>query len=120
MKSGNLESKEKVEQNQIKSINIFNNLKTDYFLRKLFNNLKTKKTLNIAKYNNNIKKRINININDYKKYSEKYSSIEIEIKPVKNKYGKFIKYKKEDEKYYHIYFKNNEEEIKINYINKKK
>ena len=94
MKSGNLESKEKVEQNQIKSINIFNNLKTDYFLRKLFNNLKTKKTLNIAKYNNNIKKRINININDYKKYSEKYSSIEIEIKPVKKNMVNLLNIKK--------------------------
>ena len=44
----------------------------------------------MIKYNKNIKNRINININDYKEYSEKYSSIEIYIKPVKNKYGKFI------------------------------
>ena len=45
-----------------------------------------------------------------------YSSIEIEIKPVKNKYGKFINIKKENEKYYHIYFNDNEEEIKRNYL----
>ena len=38
------------------------------------------------KYNKNIKKIMDININNYKKYS----SIEIEIKPVDNKYGKFI------------------------------
>ena len=49
-----------------------------------------KKTLNIVKYNRNIKKRMNINIKDYKEYSEIYSSIEIEIKPVKNNYDKFI------------------------------
>ena len=37
------------------------------------------------KYNKNIKNRINISINDYKEYSEIYSSIEIEIKLIKNK-----------------------------------
>ena len=68
------------------------------------------------KYNKKIKKRINININNYKEYSETYSSIEIEIKPVSKKYGKFINNEKE-EKYYHIYFNNNDEEIKRNYIN---
>ena len=61
-----------------------------------------------------MKKRINININDYKEYSE---LIEIEIKLVKNKYGKFINIKDEDIKYYHIFFNNNREEIKKNYIN---
>ena len=78
-----------------------------------------KKSLDIIKYNKNIKNRININIQDYKEYSEKYSSIELEIKPVNNVYGKFIIYTKEEEKYYHIYFNNNKEEIKRNYLNKK-
>ena len=41
--------------------------------------MQKKKSLEIIKYNNNIKKRINININNYKEYCEKYSSIEIEI-----------------------------------------
>ena len=40
-----------------------------------------------------MKKRINININDYKVYSDLF---EIEIKLVKNKYGKFINIKDED------------------------
>ena len=100
MESGKLESKEKVEKDQIKSKDRFNNLKADYFLKKVFNNLKTKKLLNIAKYNNNVKKRINININDYKAFSEKYSSIEIEIKAVNNNEdGRFI-FQKQDEKYF--------------------
>ena len=64
---------------------VFKNLKSDYFLRKLFYNLLKKKSLDIIKYNNNIKERMNISIKDYKEYSEIYSSIEIEIKPVKNK-----------------------------------
>ena len=49
----------------------------------VFNLLLTKKSLDILKYNKNITERINININNYKEYSELYSSIEIEIKPVK-------------------------------------
>ena len=74
--------------------------------------------LQIIQYNKNIKKRINKSINDYKEYSEKYSSIEIEIKLVNNKYSKFINIKEEDEKFYHIYLNNNKEEIKMNNINK--
>ena len=117
MEYGNLIIKVKVEKNQLKLIDKFNNIKSKYILEKVFNNLKKGKTLNIVKYNENIKKRININTNDYKEYSEKYSSIEIEIKPVNKKYGKFINNEKE-EIYYHIYFNNNEEEIKRNYISK--
>ena len=120
MKSDNLINKEKPEINQLNKINskdtIFKNLKNDFFLEKIFNNLNKKKSLVIVKYNKNIKKRINININDYKEYSGKYSSIEIEIKPVSNKYGQFINIKKEDKNYYHIYFNNNKKEIKRNYI----
>ena len=119
MESSNLISETKKEKNQIKSYSKYENIKADYFLIKVFNNLEKKKALNLVKYNKNIKERINININDYKEYSEKYSLIEIEIKQVNNEYGKFINYEKEeDEKYYHIYFNNNDEQIKRNYINK--
>ena len=97
------------------SKDIFKNLKSDYFLQKLFYYLLKKKSLDIIKYNKNIKERINISIKDYKEYSEIYSSIEIEIKPVKNKYGKFININK---KYYHIYFNDKKEEIKRNYLKK--
>jgi hypothetical protein len=110
---------------------VFKNLKSDYFLRKLFYNLLKKKSLDIIKYNNNIKERMNISIKDYKEYSEIYSSIEIEIKPVSNQYGNFINIVKENEEdedegnekddgneeYYHIYFNNNKEEIKRYYLN---
>ena len=40
--------------------------------------------------------------------------------PISNEYGKFINYKKEEEIYYHIYFNNNEKEIKRKYIMKMK
>ena len=114
MESSELVAKRKITQ--IKPKDKYENLKNDFFLQKVFNNLEFKKTLNIIKYNN-IKKRINININIYKKYSEKYSSIEIEINPEKNKFGNFINTKEEEQIYYHIYFNNNEE-IKRNHINK--
>ena len=116
MEFSNLVYKEKADKISIKPIPIFNKILIDYFLRLIFKNLETKKSLNMVKYNKNIMERININIKDYKKYSEKYSSIEIEIKPLNDKYGQFINVKKRDEKYYHIYFNNNKEEIKRNYI----
>ena len=117
MNSSSELSKEKTVSNKIESKDIFKNLKSDYFLRKLFYNLLKKKSLDIIKYNNNIKERMNISIKDYKEYSEIYSSIEIEIKPVKNKYGEFINMN-ENKIYYHIYFNDNKEEIKRNYFNK--
>ena len=102
--------------NNIKSKDMFKNLKSNYFLQILFNILLKKKSLDIFKYNKNIKNRINISINDYKEYFEIYSSIEIEIKPAKNKYGKFINIEKKDEIYCHIYFDNDKEEIKRTYL----
>ena len=112
-----MNSSSELSKGKTESKDIFKNLKNDYFLQKLFHNLLKKKSLNIIKYNKNIRKRINISIKDYKEYSEIYSSIEIELKPVDNKYGKFINMNEGDEKYYHIYFNDNKEEIKRNYLN---
>jgi len=95
-----------------KSKNKFDNLKNDYFLIKVFDIVPKKKSLEIIKYNKNIKERINININDYKNASGIYSSIELEIIPTKIHIGTFIKIKKEEEKYYHIFFNRNKKEIK--------
>ncbi len=125
----NSPDKEKGKINHIKKTEIFANLKSDYFLKKIFESIKQKKKLEITKYNKNLQQRLNLDINDYKEFSEIYSSIEIEIIPAVNKYGKFINfdYEEEDEeveeegerKYYHIYFNNNKEEIKRNKIMEK-
>ena len=96
MKSNKLLIKEKEK-------GVFEKINSKYILKIVFDNLENRKLLNIIKYNKNIKKRIGININHYKKYLEKYSSIEIEIKLANNKYDKFINIKKGEE-YYHIYF----------------
>ena len=92
-------NKDKIELNKKGSNNILRNLKNDFFLRLLFNNLLKKKTLEIIKYNNNIKNRINMGINDYKEYAGIYSSIEIELQIVKNQYTKFINIDEENKKY---------------------
>ena len=111
-------NKENEEINQNESTNIFEKLKCDFFLEKLFINLHKKKSFELIKYNNKIKKRLHLNTNSYKEFCQLYSSIEIEIILKKDIYGKFINIKGDD-KYYHIYFDNNKEiEIKRNYITK--
>ena len=119
MNSFNASVNEKTELNEIKSNDIFLILKSKYILQLIFDNLSKRKSLNFIKYNKNIQNKINININDYKEFSEIYSSIEMEITPVNNKYGKFINIKNQgDLKYFHIYFDNNKEEIKRNHLDK--
>ena len=49
MNSGNLESKNKIKRNQIKSKDKFEEIKSNYFLEKLFNFLDKRKSLNIIK-----------------------------------------------------------------------
>ena len=93
-----------------KQTNDFDKLKSDYFLRKLFDFLKEIKSLNIIKYNKKLQKRLNINIDNYKECSK----IEIELKIGDNKYGQFINISDKDREYYHIYFDNSNEEIKSN------
>ena len=91
-------------------------------MQKIFNNLNKKKSLVIVKYNKYSQRRLNLNINDYKKcYELLYSSIEIEIIPFKKRYReyKIINYEDKDKLYYHIYFDNNTEEVKRNYLEKK-
>ena len=83
------------------------NLKSDYFIQKFFGYMSKRKSLETIRYNKNIQKRINININHYKAYSEEYSSIELDIIPMKGEYGKFISINEEDKKYFHIYFNDN-------------
>ena len=101
---------------QFKESKYFENLKSDYFLIKIIDLIKKNKSLEIIKYNKKIQKRLNININNYKEYSQLYSSIEIELKIADNRYGKFINIPDEEKEYYHIYFDNSIEEIKRNYL----
>ena len=70
-------SNEKNKENESAKPNpILDNLKSDYFLQKLYDNMIKKKKLEIVKYNKRIQNRINLSVKNYKEYSEE---IEIEI-----------------------------------------
>ena len=93
-------------------------IKSLTILKQIFKNLHKRKLLEIIKKNRNIKYRLDITLNNYKDYSEKYSQIEIELKIIRDKYGKFINIKKkEDETYFHIYLNNDDKEIKKSDLN---
>ena len=110
--------KEVKEINKTRLKNKLYNLKSVYFIKKIMFNIPKNIFLEIIKYNKYLQNRLNLKINDYKECCEKYSSIEIEIIPAKNKFGEFLRIKKENAKYYHIYFNNNKEEIKRTHLNK--
>jgi surface protein len=117
MESSNNPSK---ENESAKPNPILDNLKGDYFLQKLYDNIQKKKKLEIVKYNKRIQNRLNLCIKDYKEYSEAFIPIEIEIIPAKGKYGEFINVNENDKLFYHIYFNDDKEEIKNKYTIKKK
>ena len=91
------------------------NIKSIFFIRKLFDILLKRRILEVVKNNKKIQKILNINLDDYKEYSFNFTPIEIEIKPAEVN-GKFINIRnKEEEKYYHIYFNDCLEEKKKKY-----
>ena len=118
MDSKNISQNKNEENKHIEFNGNFKKIKSDYFLQNLFNYLQKNKSLEIIKYNKKIQNRLNISIKDFKECSQTYTSIEIEIIPTKNKYGKFINIEKGDEAYYHIYFNDNMQEIKKYVIDK--
>ena len=73
------------ETKQEKPLVDFNNLKSNYFIEKVFEMIKKKnKFLEIIRYNKKLQNRFNFNINTYKDYSQLYTPIEIELKPADN------------------------------------
>ena len=90
------------EQGQSKLIisnNQLKNVKSHYIIKIIFEYMTERKSLETIRYNKSIQNRINININHYKLYYETKTSIELDIIPMKGKYGKFINIKEEDKKY---------------------
>ena len=64
--------------------NILFNIKSEYILKQILDNINKRILFQIIKENKNIQKKLNVNIDDYKACSKIYSSIEIEIVPVDN------------------------------------
>ena len=101
MKFSSNTSKENNKENESAKPNpIIENINSKYILSKIYNNMTIKKKLKIVKYNKRIQNRLNLSTEDYKECCE----IEIEIIPIKGKYGKFININENDKLYYHIYF----------------
>ena len=107
-----------MEKNEINKLNkqsvkeIINKIRNRYILKKIFTNLRRIKQLDIIKYNKKLQNRLNFSFNDYKEFRSIYSEIEIELIPVKNKYGNFINVLNESEQdYFHIFFNDNPERI---------
>ena len=103
------------KSNQIKLLELLKNIKNNIILKKILFLIQKNKLLQIIKYSKSDQKRLNLTINYYKEY---FYQIEIEIIPLKNKLGKFINIKEEDEPYFHIYFNNSKEETKNLYSTK--
>ena len=100
MKSNSNKSKENNKENESAKPNpIIENINSKYILSKIYNNMTIKKKLKIVKYNKRIQNRLNLDVKDYKEY---YEEIEIEIIPIKGKYGRFININKNDELHYNI------------------
>ena len=95
--------------------NFLKEIRSKYILKQIFDNLKENKLLEIIRYNKNIQNKLNKKLIDFIK---EYSKIVIEIIPKENEFGKFISIPKRYESYYHIYFNDNEEEIKRKKLNK--
>ena len=120
MNSINIKNKKIELFNNISSKCKIANIKSWYILKKIFSNIYEFKYLKIIKYSKKIQKKLNIRINDFEEASLKYSSIEIEIIPIKSKYFKFVNINNEtDKKYYHIYLNNEKKEIKRNFCKEK-
>ena len=93
-------------------------IRSEFFLKFLCQHIKDKdNVLRIFKYNKCLQKKLNISINDYK---DKYYQTIIEVKPGKTKTNirenVFIRILRNYYNSYHIYFDNDKNEIKRNYL----
>ena len=93
---------------------ILSNIKSKIIIKEIFKNIKEIKLLKIIRHNKKLHSQLNKDINNYKKFS--YIEIEIYLNSKENGCGKFINIS--NEQYFHIYFNNNDEEIKRDIIYK--
>ena len=109
---------DKAKMNNKKSItNKLKKIRSHYFLRNIFILLCQKKSLDIIKYNKQLQNIMQVNLNIYKKYSETYSSIEIdiELEPIKdNKIYFFYMQNDKKRENYHLYINDEKKEEKGN------
>ena len=80
--------------------NMIKKIRCKYVVKRIFDNLKQNKLLNIIHYNKKYQKLMNKNL---KSYENEFFKIIIEIIPKENMYGSFINIKKNIRKNVHIY-----------------
>ena len=100
---------------------LFNDIHSNFILKKIFHNLDKKDYCQIIRYNKNLQKKLNITIKDYNLLYKIYSKIELEIIPTSGKIqtDEIIK-SNYNESFYHItynYENNKSKKIKINNVN---
>ena len=100
---------------------MFNSIKSNYIFEIIVKNYIQKRIYyKIFKYNKNFQKKLDLKLEDYKELSNRiYFSTELELIPIKQIEPKIKHYfirTKENKSYYHIYFNNDQEETKRNYI----
>jgi surface protein len=96
-----------------KNVNLLESIESKYILKQIFDNLHQINFLNLIRYNKNFQKALDISIKDFKNCS----NIEIEIYISEFNFGNnntFINITDKD--YCHIFFNDNKEEIKRNYL----
>ena len=94
---------------------LLDNIKSNFFIPRIFDFMGKNVTFKIVNYNKRLQKKLKISMKDFIEIYEIYAPTKIEIIPIKNRYGKFINVNKNDKEYYHIYFNDNNEEIKNKY-----
>ena len=97
---------------------MFGKIKSAFFLRYVCQNIRKKeKILRIFHYNKCLQKKLNISVEDYK---DNYYKTIIEIKPGETKdnirENVFIRIIRSNYNYYHIFFDDNKNEVKRNYL----
>ena len=90
-------------------------IRCGYILKQVFDNIIPNKQLEIMRYNNKLKRKMNKSKEDYKMISLK---IVLELIPNENIDGKFVNNHSNYDSF-HIYFNDNEKEVKRNYIKEK-
>jgi surface protein len=110
------------KHSEVKQKNLFNKMRSNYMLLKIFDFLERKILLKLINRNKMIMKRINISLRDYELiYKENYSPIEIEIFPDINQHGftdKLFNSLEGYEPYYHLYFDDCQIETDSDFIEK--
>ena len=105
-----------VQKKQTKTKFGFENLKSNFIFKKIFEYMQKVKILKITRFNKKLQKKLLLNINDYKEYNYQlyYSTIDIELKPDYYLSGKFINISDENKNDFIIYFNNSNEIIRRN------